>query len=206
MRLKPLSLAIMAAGGLQLGCVATRPTVYQSWGQQLGELPFRAARIDDVSFILGTTPEKCEAVTIGQPLIGVTWDANSPVVARFVLPNGPAEQVGIRAGDVLTAIGGKQVSDGESAWSAYASTAREGRPLQVETSRGAVTIVPKVLKAEQCYWDVRAGEVAQTRGGAYVNAWGGAARSSGEAYERFFRATCRVVEGFVWECSSNWQG
>jgi hypothetical protein len=60
-------------------------------------------------------------------------------------------------------------------------------------------------KAEQCYWELQAGQIARVGGGAYVNQWGGSASSGGSAYQRFFRASCRIYDGFVAGCQGNWQ-
>jgi hypothetical protein len=76
---------------------------------------------------------------------------------------------------------------------------------KIETSRGSVMVVPKMPVAEQCYWDVQAGNIARAGGSAYVNPWFGSASSGGAAYQRFFRASCRILDGFVAGCSSNWQ-
>jgi hypothetical protein len=62
-----------------------------------------------------------------------------------------------------------------------------------------------IIKAEQCYWDLQEGKNAQTLGSAYINQWGGEAKSQGSSHQQFFRASCRINDGFVAECASSWQ-
>jgi len=78
--------------------------------------------------------------------------------------------------------------------------------MDLETPRAVVSVVPRVpTKAEQCYWDIQAGAVASSRGAAFVNQYGGSAGASGAAYQRFFRASCRINDGFLASCQANWQ-
>ena len=37
---------------------------------------------------------------------------------------------------------------------AIRSSARAGEPMRLETPRAVVSVVPRILKAEQCYWDI----------------------------------------------------
>lgn len=193
---------ISAIGSFASGCALT---LYQSWGKQLTELPLRNGRIDDVSLLLGTPPTRCEPIKDQQPIIGLSvLDPKKPVVSS-VLPNGPASEAGIRPGDNIVSVGGQSVADGLQILSALRANAREGQPLKIETSRGSVVVVPKMPVAEQCYWEVQAGNIARAGGSAFVNRWFGSASSGASAYQRFFRASCRIHDGFVTGCTSNWQ-
>jgi len=88
---------------------------------------------------------------------------------------------------------------------AIRSSARAGEPMRLETPRAVVSVVPRILKAEQCYWDIQAGAVAQSRGAAFVNQYGASAGASGAAYQRFFRASCRINDGLLASCQWNRQ-
>ena len=179
------------------------PSLYQGWGKQLVELPRQNARVDDVSLLLGTPPSRCDFVET-RPTIGATWSGPTTIVLS-VIPNGPADQAGLRPGDRIVAVDGQATANGEQAQAAIRRNAREGQPLQIETNRGIVSPIPKLAKAEQCYWDVPAGPIARTGSSAYVNQYGGAAASGGSASARFFRASCRIHDGFVVGCQTNWQ-
>lgn len=195
-------IVIVAFSSLVSGCAHT--SLYQSWGKQLTEMPRYNARVEDVSMLLGAAPTRCEPVVSQRPLIGIFFDSKEPIVIS-VTPNSPAHQAGIRPGDRVISISNQSVVDSAQIRTAFQNHAREGEPLHLETSRGALVVVPKLPKAEQCYWELQAGQIARVGGGAYVNQWGGAASSGGSAYQRFFRASCRIHDGFVVGCQANWQ-
>ena len=197
-----LIIVIVTLSSFATGCVHT--SLYQGWGRQLTELPQHNGRADDVSLLLGTTPTRCELVAAPQPVIGVGFGSEKPVV-NSVLPDSPADKAGLRPGDSIKSVNGQPVADSVQIRAALQSNAREGQPLQIESSRGPLVVVPKLPKAEQCYWNVEAGQVARAGGAAFVNPWGGSASSGGSAYQRFFRASCRVHDGFVVGCQANWQ-
>ena len=136
--------------------------------------------------------------------IGFSYDPKVPVVLS-VLPNSPADRVGLRPGDTIKSVNGQLVFDSNQLRSALQGNLREGQVVQFETSRGVLSVVPMVPKAEQCYWEVQAGQVARAGGTAYVNQFGGSANSGASAYQRFFRASCRLYDGFVVGCQTNWQ-
>lgn len=200
------SLALMVLAKLHVGCIGVqqRPTMYQSWSDNICEMLYGNIRVDDLSLVVGQPPQKCEPVPNPSPILGIQW-RGSPLEVTSVLPGGPADQAGIRAGDIITTVGGQTVLGYEQAKPIVGARVREGQPLQFATTRGNLIVVPRALTSEQCYWDVQAGEVAQTSGSAYVNRSGGAAASSGEARRRFFRMSCRVADGFVYTCNWNWQ-
>jgi hypothetical protein len=186
---------IVALGSVTSGCSSVRgESVYQTWAKQLMfDAPRRHGRVDDVSLLLGTQPTRCEPLPEQVPGSGFAVDPKTLVVI-LLLPNSPSEQSGMRLGDTVTGIGGQPVANAEQFQSTYQSQAREGQPLAIETNRGVFTVVPRLYKVEQCYWDVQGGQVA--RGSAY---YGGA------SYQRFFRASCRTYDGFVLGCQTNWQ-
>jgi predicted metalloprotease with PDZ domain len=192
----------IALGSLVSACVHT--SVYQGWNNQIAELPKRNGRVDDVSFILSTTPTRCEPIASPSPTLGIIYDAKEPVVLS-VLPNSPADRVGLRPGDTIKSVNGQLVVDSSQLRSALQSTLREGQVVQFDTSRGVVSVVPMMPRAEQCYWEVQGGQVARAGGTAYLNQFGGSAKSGSSAYQRFFRASCRLSDGFVVGCQTNWQ-
>jgi membrane-associated protease RseP (regulator of RpoE activity) len=205
MRYRRFVIVIMALGGLSLSCVP-RTSVYQSWGSQLQKLPTNGGTVDDVSLLLGAPPTRCDPIEASVPIIGITMDLRQekPIVT-FVRRNGPAYQAGIRPGDIIKNVAGQPVATPQQVILTIRNNAQEGQPIEIYTSRGTVSVVPKILKTEQCYWEVHAGQVAKTGSSTFVNRYGGTSSSGGAAYERFFRASCRVQDGFVVGCQANWQ-
>jgi len=204
--MRKLLVAIVVVG-LCVGSSACKHTsAYQSWGEQLGNLPLHNGRVEDVSMMLGSPPSRCEPIENPQPIIGVRYDTTrqqQPIIIN-VQPNSPAYQVGIRPGDIIRGIGGQSVATPEQVRLAF-NNFRAGQAIDVETNRGVVSVVPIIQKVEQCYWEVQAGRVAKRGSYAAVNQYGGASSSGGSAYERFFRASCRIHNGFVSVCKANWQ-
>lgn len=184
------------------GC--TGLPLYPCWGKQLTEMPNNNARVEDVSMLLGVPPKRCESVESKQLLIGVLFDSEKAVV-KSVTPNSPAHHAGIRAGDSIISINGQSVVNSAQIREALQTYAREGQPLNIVTNRSTLVVVPKLPKAEQCYWELQEGQVARTGGSAYVDQWRGTASSGGSAHQQFFRASCRIHDGFLAECSANWQ-
>lgn len=193
-----------AVGVVLLGLACAKPSLFQSWGQQLVEAPRQAARVDDVSLLLGVAPSRCDVVADPGPAIGVGLDPKKLRIDS-VMPGSPAEAAGMQPGDFIRSIGGQSITSPQQGSRAIRQFAREGAPLEVETNRGMFSPLPRTPKAEQCYWEHRAGGVARSGGAAYVNQWGGSAGAGSSAYQRFFKASCRVHDGFVVACQSNWQ-
>ena len=187
-------IVIVAFSSVAFGCAHT--SLYQNWGKQLTEMPSHNARVEDVSMLLGAPPTRCEPVESQRPLIGIFLISKEAVV-NYVTPNSPAYQAGIRPGDRIISINNQSVVDSVQTREALHTYARESEPLHILTSRGALVVVPKFPKAEQCYWELQAGQIARSGGGAYVNQWGGAASSGGSAYQRFVRASCRIHDGYL---------
>ncbi|MGD0238486.1 MAG: PDZ domain-containing protein [Syntrophorhabdales bacterium] len=205
MRYWRFAIVIITLGSLSLSC-APRASVYQNWGSQLRELPLHGGRVDDVSLLLGAPPTRCEPVEASVPVIGVIVDPRQekPIVT-FVQRNGPGYQAGIRPGDIIKSVAGQPVATPKEGVLTIRNNAKEGEPIEIETNRGTVSAIPKVPKTEQCYWEVHAGQIATTGSSTYVNRYAGASSSGGAAYERFFRASCRIQDGFVGACQANWQ-
>lgn len=180
------------------GCA---PSLYQQWGRRIDDLTRQSGRVDDVSMVLGSPPTRCDPVAAPSPTIGAFVDAQKLVVGS-VVPGGPAEAAGLRPGDAITSVGGQPVATPEQARSAIRGGVREGQPLEIGTSRGNLNVLPRTpKKAEQCYWDVQAGQVS--RSAAYVSPSSGYA--GGSSNQRFFRTSCRVNDGFIAGCQWNWQ-
>jgi membrane-associated protease RseP (regulator of RpoE activity) len=190
----------IAALGLALGCA--KPNPFQAWDMQLLDAPLHGARVDDVSRVLGKPPAHCDDVADPYPTIGVGFDTKNSeqAVIYWVQPQSPAYTAGLQPGDKIASIGGQPVSSPEEAARSIRQRAHAGSPLEVETNRGAFSPVPSVPATQQCYWDLGAGEVAR----AYsVDQTAGSFSTA--THGRFYRAFCRVRDGFVTACKSDWQ-
>ncbi len=205
MRYWRFAIVIMALGSLSLSC-APHASLYQNWGNQLVQLPVHNGRVDDVSQLLGAPPTRCEPVDNPPPVIGLNVDSRreEPIVASVIM-NSPAYRASIRPGDSIKRAGGQSVANSQQLGLIFRDNIREGQPIEMETNRGIVSVIPKVPKTEQCYWEVHAGQVATMGSSTVVNRYGGVSSSGGAAYERFFRTSCRIQDGFVANCKSNWQ-
>ena len=180
-----------------------QPSLYEQWNEQINQLTRQASRVEDVSLLLGSPPTRCDAVTPSVPSIGAIVESKDTYgLVLSVIPGGPAAQAGLRPGDKITRIAGQITSNPEQGRTLYRTHARDGQPLELGTDRGNVTVIPTMpKKVEQCYWDVQAGSVSTS--GAYLGPSGGYA--GGSASQRFFRSSCRVSDGFLTRCQSNWQ-
>lgn len=188
---------------LTSGCAAHRHSVYQSWAKQLSEAGITIRTVDDVSFLLGSPPTRCDSIE-PTPLIGVRLKIDATIF--WVDPNGAAAAAGMQAGERILRINEVLVNNGNEAINALRTNLRNDYPVTVETTARIYTMKPKMpTEAKQCYWDITAGAVAQSSGGAYVNEYGGSAGHHGSAYQRFFRASCRIYDGVVLNCQANWQ-
>ncbi len=199
---------VIALGGLISAC-APRTSVYKNWARQIEQLTRNDdtyGTVEDISLLLGVPPTRCEPVEAAVFKMGIGFDRRQekPIVATL-RRNGPIYQAGIRRGDIIKSVGGQPIVTAMQAGIAIRDIAQEGRPFEIETSRGTVSVVPKIPRTEQCYWAVYAGQVARRGSSAYVNQYGGSSSSGGAAYERFFRLSCRIEDGFVNECHANWQ-
>ena len=193
-------LVMLLVATAAVGCATS---MYKRWGDQLSEIARANGRPEDVSMMLGTPPSRCESIPNPPPTIGIFLEPDRLVI-RSVLPNGPAAMAGIRPGDEILSIDGQPISSRAQMTSAIRSP-RDGQSRSVVTTRGTRSVVPRVAKTEQCYWEVQAGQVARSSGAAYVNQYGGSAGAGSAAYQRFFRASCRIVDGVVGGCQANWQ-
>jgi serine protease Do len=68
------------------------------------------------------------------PVLLRTFGAESGVVVTGIQPGGPAEKAGLKQGDVIVAIGGKPVEDGDSLIAVVASSP-VGQPVAVKYIR-----------------------------------------------------------------------
>ena len=191
-------------GVVVLVSACAKPSLYRSWALQLDKVSSQNARLEDISLLLGSSPSRCDSIDEPTPMIGVAMNSQKPII-DFVRIGGPAQKAGLQAGDVITRVAGESVTKKEQALAAIRQNARDGEPLEVETRRGLMVVVPTLPKTEQCYWEIQAGEVTRAGGSAYANKWGGSAHAGGASYQRFFRASCRVYDGVVGNCQANWQ-
>ena len=182
-------------------------TLYEQWGQNLATVS-GVIRKADVSMMLGQPPSMCEKV--GEVLrLGVYFDSTdmgtkTPKIL-FIVPDSGAEKAGLRAGDIISYIGQKKVKSSQECVSEIRAQIQADKPMAITTQRGTVSVVPRKVKEEQCYWNVGAGQVGRSGGGAYVNQYGGSGGYRSSVHQRFFRASCRVEDGFVVGCRAHWQ-
>jgi hypothetical protein len=136
-----------------------------------------------------------------QPIIGVT--VSPGLIVEAMIPNGAAHQAGLRVGDELETVDNQRITSQEQFSSVAQHAAREGRPLPFGTRRGTFLVTPKLARAEQCHWEVHDGQDVGASDAAYVSAPGsGAPAASGATHSRFYRASCRVHDGFVRGCQT----
>lgn len=182
-------------------------TTYTNFNERLKSYSFERynATIDDISLVLGSPPTRCDPVENTPLTSGIKYDEQQEVpVVIAVLPNGPAHKAGILPGDVIKAVNGQPISNLKQ-FDTLNATLGEVQDIQYTTTRDVVTVTRTKLKVEQCYWDIQAGGVAQSGSLAYANRYAGSASSWGGAYQRFYRASCRIVAGYVFGCTTNWQ-
>jgi membrane-associated protease RseP (regulator of RpoE activity) len=202
---------------VSVGCAhrKNRQSLYSGWGQQLSGAFETGSSQEDISYILGSPPIKCELVELPAPKIGVNFaksDENkkeekiSSAIIKGVSPYGAAYKAGIRAGEAILKVNGSVVSSSKEALDALKANARWGQSVLVETTAGSFTIfLQQPSETKQCYWEIHAGAVGSSSGGAYVDKYGGFANHSSSAYDRFFRASCRFFDGHANTCTANWQ-
>lgn len=187
---------------LMSGCAIS---LYQSWGDQLADAAKYRITVSDVSLLLGVEPYKCEKVE-SKPMIGLLVEDDEGVIVKGIYPNSPATMTAIKPGDKVLSINGKKVFSSLELINLIHLEATPDKPLVIKTNRETITLQPMYPnETTQCYWEVAAGEVQKVSGGAYVNEYGGTASHGGSSYNRFFRASCRFVEGRAFGCRSNWQ-
>jgi predicted metalloprotease with PDZ domain len=203
-------LAVVALVLLLDACAhQARPTLFRSWGEQLRDAPARSWKKESVSLLLGDAPRRCEPIGESKPRIGMQFEPSAmtaePAVVRRVAADGPASKAGISTGDVITSVAGKPVTTPQQVFDAIGAIAKVGEPMELETSRGRVSVVPMPSETQQCYWEIDSGAIARSSHGSYVNRWAGSSAGGSAAYERFFRAACQIRDGLVTICQSNWQ-
>jgi PDZ domain len=185
------------------GCAQHRPSIYENWGEQLSS---RSMSLEDTSLMLGTAPIKCEPFE-PKPFIGIrVKEEDSPPIVLATFFNGPAFKAGVRENQVLTKVNGKPVGTGAEVYAAITKEARWGEKFTIETTSGYYSLILiKPTIAKQCYWEVTAGSVASSGGAGYVNQYAGFSSHNSNAYQRFFRTSCRFYNTDSIGCKSNWQ-
>jgi serine protease Do len=120
------------------------------------------------------TPE--EAKRIG------TRVSRGALVSR-VFGGSPAQAAGLKAGDVITTVGGKAV-DSREAFSTYTSTIASGQPLDLTIAREGATRTLAVRPAEppsdlglRILWEIAGLRVADRRGGVVIEEVANGSRS-----------------------------
>jgi len=192
---------------ITIGCASQSsrsPSVYESWGEQLSNNGTTIRTVDDVSFLLGSPPTKCDNIKPA-PMIGLKIGIENTAILS-VDPNGAASVAGIKAGEKIMKVNEMKVYSAKDISSALSIVAERDKTVIIQTDVKTYSVSPsRPTEAKQCYWDITAGAVAETRGGAYVNEYGGSAGHSGSEYQRFFRTSCRFYDGRAVNCQSNWQ-
>ncbi len=184
------------------GCA--KPSLYKSWGEKLVHAPEASQTKEDISLMLGAEPYKCDNVPAA-PMIGIRLEGASGTTVRGINPNDSVANTDIKIGDKILSINSKPTKSPQDVVAAIKAVTDPNRPIIIETQRSSYAITPRYLEVKQCYWEITAGKVERHGGSAYVNQYGGAAAQGGAAYNRFFRATCRFVDGKASNCQSNWQ-
>ena len=189
---KAIRLAVLAI--TLFGC--SNQSVYKQWGDQLVEMPKYGSKVEDVSMLVGFPPTHCDSIKLGKLLLGIHFDTVSRTnIVFFVRDGTPADKAGIRKGDKIISINSQPITNYEQVKNAFPKTLREDQPVNIVTDRGSYSVTPALAKIEQCYWNITAGTVTKV----------GGASSSGSSSQRFFKAACRVIDGYVTTCNSNWQ-
>ncbi|MEO6065703.1 MAG: PDZ domain-containing protein [Lysobacterales bacterium] len=86
----------------------------QQAAQRVAELSMKLGQHDVQTFEF-RTDKPHRAIMGTRPVLGVVLDNfGKDVVIRAVTPGGPAEQAGLRSGDVLVAVKGKRIEGGEA--------------------------------------------------------------------------------------------
>lgn len=209
----PVSLAVVA---LTLGQGGCGTHLYKQWDHQLVRMcadeaiQGRFYTVEDVSLLLGTPPVDCETFDGPTSLaIGVICDirAGEQVVPRVaaVVPKSPADLAGLRSGDLVVSVDGTAVASVAEARRVVDTQAAPGKPVILVTDRGTFEVVPEKSDYQQCYWSIEAGPVGQAAGSSTWTGNGGAAYYGATAYQRYYRSTCRFVNGRLYTFTSNWQ-
>lgn len=197
---------------LQIGC---GNHLYKQWDQRLTQMTEDCWRgqfytVDDVSFILGSRPVNCEPVDPPTRFfVGIYFDPQlgedgEPRITS-IIPDSPASAGGFRVGDRILRVGSQAVESVRESLAAWHSQARIDTSIRIVTDRATLDVIPSAGDYQQCYWDIKAGRVATSGAYASWNQYGGSGASRSAAYNRFYKATCRFVNGSLFAFRSNWQ-
>jgi membrane-associated protease RseP (regulator of RpoE activity) len=147
--------------------------------------------------MFGSAPKYCQTVPGRQYLPGINFDsARGPNHINSVQVNSPAHKLGIKAGERVPSIDGRHVSNYADIRKVLPDPLASNRPVTISTDRNTYVITPGLARVEQCYWDTRDGTMSEIENGEV---------SSQGPQQRSFRATCRIVEGYVTACSRGLQ-
>lgn len=193
---KAIRLAVIAALAITLfGC--SNQSVYKQRGDQLVEMPKYGSKVENVSKLVGSPPTHCDSIQLEKLLLGIHFDTASRTnIVFFVRDGTPADKASIRKGDKIISINSQPVTNYEQVKNAFPKNLREDEPVNIVTDRGSYSVTPALAKIEQCYWNISGGTVTKVGDGA---------SSAGSSSQRFFRASCRVIDGYVTSCNSNSQ-
>ena len=96
----------------------------------------------------------------------------------------------------VSSIDGRRVSTYDDIRKVLPDPLASNRPVTISTDRNTYVITPGLARVGQCYWDTRDGTMSDIEKGEV---------SSRGPQQRSFRATCRIVEGYVAACSRGLQ-
>ena len=182
---------LIAIAILLPACSAT--PAYHDWGHKLQSISQYGGTKRDVSMMFGSAPKYCQDIPGKHYLLGINFDsARGSSLINFVQENSPAHKLGVKAGEQVSSINGHRVGTYDDIRKVLPDPLATDRPVTIKTDRNTYAITPGLAKVEQCYWDTRDGSIGEIRKGEV---------SSQGPQESFFRATCRIIEGYVTACS-----
>ena len=177
------------------GC-ATRPVVYQHWGEQIDAAPKNHQTKDDISRILDHEPAECETIP-GKPTIGILLRHNSGTTVLDVFPNSPAAGTGIQVGDKILSVNSKPVHSMEDVIASTEDMDDLYAPISIETQRGTYVVTPNIgFESEQCTWEVKVNRAAHMLDSP---------TPGDEALPQIFLASCRFTDGKAYLCKWRWR-
>jgi membrane-associated protease RseP (regulator of RpoE activity) len=178
-------------------------TIFETWASSDMERGVWRTQ-SDVSWILGGPPSDCEPLTADPPKMGVWWHPTEAGTLLLVLPGGPAEEAGLRAGDRVVRLGDRLISTPSDAKSAGADL-EPGVQTTVEFLRAVTTepvkpvkvvLTPRVLGVEQCDWHV-GGAISLSTTDPDADGGGDDGDSGSRSHQRSFRGTFRFTDGWL---------
>lgn len=206
-------------------------TVYERWDSQLqagahgrGEVH----SVNDVSLLLGTPPIRCDTVVgptkgLGVIALGIGADPSGNV--DWIAPGSVADLAGVPLHGKIIGANGQRIhvtvtdttKDGirTSTLVGPNVVVDVGVPVTLNLADSQnITLTLRSAQWLQCYWRAGAGRVAEANakygGSAAADLFGASGSTAGSAsalaYDKFFTASARFVNGVMTVVKANWQG